>query len=148
VLAAEFGWKDYVDLSLGAVYSGSGPQDAGDGRAVLSAAGGQGLVCGGGRWGRIRPRGCVGLVLGAAFANGQGFADDRSSQVPWLAVTPGADLRIRVSPRIELELGGDLIVHAIRPAFDYLSPGGQRTLGREFPIFGGFAGLGVIITLR
>jgi hypothetical protein len=130
------------------LFAASAPQDAGDGRALLSAAGGQALLCGGYRWGRVRPRGCAGVILGAAFATGQGFEEDRTSQVPWLAITPGADLRIRVTRRFELELGGDLVVHAIRPAFDYLDEATRRTKGLEYPLIGGYAGLSAIFALR
>jgi hypothetical protein len=147
-LAVEFAWWDWVDLAVGALGGSSGVQDAGAGDALLSVVGGHGTICGGGRWRRIRPRGCTGVVIGAALATGRGFEADRTARVPWVAVTPGVDLRIRVAPRIELELGADAVVHLVRPAFDFLGPDRRRTLGREFGPIGGLVGLGVVFSVR
>ena len=146
-VALEGGWKDYLDLSAGALVSSAAPQTTAVGRTTLSLAGARLDICGGYRWRVLRPRGCVGAVGGAAFGTGQGFIDDRTSRVPWFGVTFGGHLRVRVAKRVELSFGADGVVHAVRPAFDFIDRNGVRRAVQEFPQIGVLVGGGLVLTL-
>lgn len=147
-LAIEVSWRGFVDLWVMGLGGSAGPQDAGAGRAVFSIAAGGVGVCGGRRWPRIHPRGCVGALAGAALATGQGFEDDASARVPWVTVLLGADVRFAVASNIELGVGADALVHAVKPAFDFVDDAQRRRLGREFPPAGGLFTGQIVFRLR
>jgi hypothetical protein len=146
-LALEGGWREFVDLRASVIASSAAPRSTAAGRTTLSLAGARLDVCGGYRWRMLRPRGCVGAIGGAAFGTGQGFQDDRTSRIPWLAVAFGADLRVRIARRVELELGADGVAHVVRPAFDFIDQNGARRAVQEFPRVGLLVGLGLVLTL-
>ncbi len=146
-LAIEGGWEDYFDVRASMLAASAVPRTTPAGRTTLSVLGGRLDLCGGYRWRMLRPRGCLGVVGGAAFGTGQGFQDDRTSRIPWLAIAFGADLRVRVARRVELELGVDGVAHAVRPAFDYIDENGARRAVQEFPRVGLLTGLALVLTL-
>ena len=146
-LAIEGGWEEYVDLRASVLAAAAVPRSTPAGRTTLSVLGGRLDLCGGYRWRMLRPRGCLGAVGGAAFGTGQGFQDDRTSRIPWLAIAFGADLRIRVARRVEIELGADGVAHVVRPAFDYIDENGARRAVQEFPRVGLLTGIALVLTL-
>jgi hypothetical protein len=146
-ISLEGGWRDFVDLRASILAASAVPRTTAAGRTTLSATGGRLDLCGGYRWRMLRPRGCVGVIAGAAFGTGQGFRDDRTSRVPWLAAAFGADLRIRIARRVELELGADGVAHAVRPAFDFIDENGARRAVQEFPRMGLLVGTALVLTL-
>ena len=145
-LFAEAGWRDRFDVRIGPHFASSGMQRAGLGEVLMWVVAGRTDVCVGGRLRVLRPRACAGVLLGAALAGGQGFLEDRTVRLPWVAVPVGGDLRIRVGRRLELELGAELLVNLVRPAVDFVDPSGLRQVGRVFPRFAGTFGAGVVVT--
>jgi hypothetical protein len=146
-VALEGAWKEFVDLRASVLAASAVPRTTAGGRTTLSVIGGGLDLCGGYRWRVLRPRGCVGVVAGAAFGTGQGFQDDRTSRIPWLAVLFGADLRVRVARRVEIEIGADGVAHAVRPAFDFIDQNGARRAVQEFPRVGLLVGTALVLTL-
>jgi hypothetical protein len=143
----EAGWRDRVDLRIGPHLASSGSQPAGAGEVLMWVISGRSDICVGARLRVVRPRACAGLLVGAALARGGGFLEDRTVRLPWVAVPVGGDLRIRVARRLELEIGGEWLVNAVRPAFDFVDPSGFRQVGRVFPRFAGTFGLGAVVTV-
>jgi hypothetical protein len=98
-------WRRILDLGAGALALSSGREALADGSAVFSAVAGRFDVCAGPPWRRLRPRGCVGLIAGAALATGDGFELDRTARLPWVAIPFGVDLEIELVPRLALLIG-------------------------------------------
>lgn len=128
--------RDIVDVGGGAMVLSSGSERVGIGRALLWAVAGRVDVCAGPRFGRVRLRGCTGLIAGAAFAVGQGFDRDRSSRIPWLAVPLGAKLELQLAPRIAIVFGAEGHVTAMRPTFVAVDLALRET-SRSFARFSG-----------
>lgn len=147
-LAVELQWKDYVDLSIGVLGTRSRPLPLGSGEATFSLVGARADLCGGFAAGIVRSRGCAGLIAGGALAHGEGFGRNETSRLPWVGAIVGLDLRISATDRVAVELGTDGLAHILRPAFDFLDEDGARRLGREFPNFGGWATVGLVVKLR
>jgi hypothetical protein len=144
----EASWREWVDIRIGVLGGSTGRQPAGSGTAVFSVAGALLDVCAGPRLARIvRPRLCVGSVAGAAIARGEGFVDDLTSRLPWMAVSAEGNLRVRVATRIEVELAAGAVANVVRPAFDFIEVGALRRVGREFPLFGGLFSAGLALSL-
>jgi hypothetical protein len=146
-LFLEAGWRERLDIRIGPHGGSSGPQPAGSESTLIWALAGRSDVCVGGRLRVVRPRGCLGVLLGAAFAEGRGFVEDRAARLPWVALPVGGDLRIMVAKRVELEIGGELLLNAVRPAFDFVDDSGFRQAARVFPRFAGTFGLGAVVTV-
>jgi hypothetical protein len=146
-LFLEAGWRERLDIRIGPYGGSSGPQPAGSASTLIWVLAGRSDVCVGGRLRVVRPRGCVGVLLGAAIAEGRGFVEDRAARLPWVALPVGGDLRIMVAKRLELEIGGELLLNAVRPAFDFVDDSGLRQAARVFPRFAGTFGLGAVVTV-
>jgi hypothetical protein len=139
-------WRRILDLGVGAIAMSSGRQRIGDGSALLSVVAGRVDLCAGPPWRRLRPRGCVGVIAGAALAAGQGFDNDYSKRLPWLAIPVGIDLEVRLAPRINLLLGVAGVPTVARPTFTSGSATGEVT-ERPFPRFGGIVQAGLSFLL-
>ena len=146
--AVELRWKERISIDAGILAAQGGFVPLGEGRAAFTLVGMTLDLCGGETFGRLHPRGCVGLVAGGALARGRGFTVPRGDRLPWMGVTFGGDLRVRVAKRIELEFGADGLVHALQPAFDFVDEDGARQVGREFPWVGAWLTAGVVISFR
>lgn len=143
--AVELRWRDRVDVDLGILGAQGGFVAVGEGRAAFTLVGMTLEMCGGSTFGRVHPRGCVGMVGGGALARGRGFTTERSDRLPWVGVTFGTDVRVRVSRRVELEFGVDGLVHVLQPGFDFVDESGARRAGRAFPWIGGWLTAGVVV---
>jgi len=139
-------WRETIDLGAGMVAQSSGAEPIGTGMALFSVAAGRVDVCAGPRLGRVRLRGCTGLIAGAALAAGQGFDQDATIRVPWVAVPVGARLETRVADRFSVVFGAEGQVAAVRPTFDATDPGGTRST-RSFARFAGVLEIGLAILL-
>ncbi len=139
-------WRETVDLGAGMVAQSSGAEPIGTGMALFSVAAGRVDVCAGPRLGRVRLRGCTGLIAGAALAAGQGFSIDATIRVPWVAVPIGARLETRVAERFSVVFGAEGQVATVRPTFDATDPGGTRST-RSFARFAGDLEIGLAILL-
>src|SRR5690606_29048823 len=114
-LGVELSFRRLVDLRASALASTIGKQtiDADAGTSLsASVVAGRIDVCAGPWLGRVRPRACLGPVIGAAIATGDGFRVDRTIALPWVAVALAADVRVRLTRRIALEFGLDGLVTA------------------------------------
>ncbi|MBC8073377.1 MAG: hypothetical protein IAG13_33970 [Deltaproteobacteria bacterium] len=139
-------WRRILDLSVGALVLSSGREAIGDGSAVFSAVAGRFDVCAGPPWPRLRPRGCVGVIAGAALAAGQGFETDRTARLPWVAIPFGVDLEINLAPRIDLVIGIEGVPAVVRPTFEVGADMG-RIYVRRFSRFGGLVEAGLSFSL-
>lgn len=139
-------WREIVDLGAGMVAQSSGAEPIGTGMALFSVAAGRVDVCAGPRLGRVRLRGCTGLIAGAALAAGQGFSIDSTIRVPWVAVPIGARLEARVADRFSVVFGAEGQIATVRPTFDATDPGGTRST-RSFARFAGALEIGLAILL-
>lgn len=139
-------WRRILDLSVGALAISSGREAIGDGSAVFSAVAGRFDVCAGPPWPRLRPRGCVGVIAGAALAAGQGFDTDSTARLPWVAIPFGVDLEIRLARRIDLVIGLEGAPAVLRPTFEATSDM-DRVYVRRFSRFGGLVEAGLSFLL-
>lgn len=139
-------WKELVDVGAGALVHSSGAERVGEGSAVLSVAAGRFDVCAGPRLGRVRLRGCTGLVAGAALAAGRGFDEDSTTRVPWVAVPIGARLEARIAERLSFLFGVEGQAAVIRPNFEAADLADRRS-SRRFAPFAGTLELGLAILL-
>jgi hypothetical protein len=127
-------WREIVDLGAGMVAQSSGSERVGEGSALMSAAAGRIDVCAGPRVARVRIRGCTGGIAGAALAAGQGFDDDTTIRVPWVAIPVGVRLEGRIADRFSLLFGAEGQGTVVRPTFDARSLVGERA-SRSFARF-------------
>ncbi len=139
-------WRELIDLGAGMVAQSSGAERIGDGTALMSAVAGRVDVCAGPRLGRVRLRGCSGLLAGAALAAGQGFSNDATLRLPWVAVPIGLRIETRVAPRFSLLFGVEGQGTAVRPTFDATNPAGVRS-SRSFSRFAAVLEVGLAILL-
>ncbi|MFO0631396.1 MAG: hypothetical protein U0168_00950 [Nannocystaceae bacterium] len=139
-------YRKALDISLGVLATSSGRQRIGDGSALQSAAAARFDLCGGWSLGRVRPRGCAGVIAGAALAAGQGFERDRAIRLPWVAVPFGAHLEIRLVDRIALEFGVEGVPTAVRPRFDAVTET-EQPVARRYSRFAFMAGAGLSFLL-
>ncbi len=149
-VGVELGFREIVDLHLGALAATSGRRtlDADQGTSVsASLVGGRLDVCTGPWVGKVRPRACTGLVAGAAIAAGRGFVLDRTVALPWVAMALSGDVRVRLTSRLQLEFGLDGLVTAVQPGLDVESLDGPQPV-RDFGRFSIMAGVGVVIGFR
>jgi hypothetical protein len=149
-LGVELGFLDLVDLHLGVMAATSGRRtiDSELGTSVAaSLVAGRFDVCTGPWVGKVRPRACVGAVAGAAIASGRGFAVDRTIALPWVALALSGDVRVRLSPRVQLEFGLDGLATAVQPGLDVESLDGPQPV-RDFARFGISAGAGLVLGFR
>lgn len=114
-------WRDALDLGFGAVAVSSGRERVGDAGALLSAIAGRFDLCGGWTFGRLHPRGCGGILAGAALAAGQGFERTTTATLPWIAVPVGAHLEIRLTDRFGVQLGLEGLAGITHPIFEGVS---------------------------
>lgn len=147
MLGLELSHKSLVDLQLGVQATSSGSERIDGGRLAVTLVGGRVDACVGPRIGEIRPRGCLGLLVGSALAEGQGFSTDYRVALPWAAGTFGGDVRVGLTPRVRLSFGLEGLVTVVRPVFDLREGPEARTL-RELPRFGALFGVGLVIVLR
>jgi hypothetical protein len=136
--------NEVLDIGGGAMLLSSGSERVGIGRALLWAAAGRVDVCVGPRFGRVRLRGCGGLVAGAAFAVGQGFDVDGSQRLPWVAVPLGAKVELRVAPRLGVVFGAEGHISALRPTFVAVDIADRQT-ARSFARFTGALMAGIVL---
>ena len=134
-LVLDFSWREILELGAGAIAASSGSQPVGDGAATFSVVGALGQICAGPPWRVWRPRGCVGLIAGAAIAAGQGFMVDQTSRVAWVVVPFGADVRVRLARRVAFTLGIDGLAAVVQPVFEAVTIAQQRVV-RRFPRVG------------
>lgn len=139
-------WKELVDLGAGMTAQSSGVERVGDGSALFSAVAGRLDVCAGPRLGRVRIRGCTGVIAGAALAAGQGFDRDATIRVPWVAIPVAARLEARVAERFSLLFGVEGQGTLVRPTFDARDLAGKRS-SRSFARFAGALEAGLAIYL-
>ncbi|MBX7077918.1 MAG: hypothetical protein K1X88_01950 [Nannocystaceae bacterium] len=139
-------YRKALDLSLGVLATSSGRQRIGDASALQSAAAARFDLCGGWAFGRVRPRGCAGVIAGAALAAGQGFERDRAIRLPWVAVPLGAHLEIRLVDRIALEFGVEGVPTVVRPRFDAVTDA-EQPVARRYSRFAFMAGAGLTFLL-
>ncbi len=147
-VAVELRWRDRVSIDAGLVGARGGFVSVGEGRAAFTLVGAMLGLCGGKTFGRVHPRGCGGVVVGGALAKGQGFANARNDAIPWVGVTFGGDVRVRLTERVEFEVGADGLANLLRPAFDFVDAAGTRQAGREFPWVGGWSTTGIVVSFR
>jgi hypothetical protein len=134
-LELDFSWREILEIGTGAIAASSGSQPVGDGAATFSVVGALGQLCAGPPWRVWRPRGCVGVIAGAAIAAGQGFMVDQTSRVAWVVVPFGADVRVRLARRVAFTLGIDGLAAVVRPVFEAVTISQQRVV-RRFPRVG------------
>lgn len=145
-LALRASWRNILDLQIGGLFASSGRERIGEGRALLTAVGGRFDICAGPPWTRLRPRGCVGVLAGAGFAAGQGFDDDQTARVPWVAIPVGVDLEVPLSPRVAFLMGVEGLPAIARPTFEATSATGAVS-SRGFARFGGMLEAGLTFVL-
>jgi hypothetical protein len=147
-LGLELGWRDLVDVQLGALATSAGPQRV-DEAATLSITlvAARADACVGPQLRRVRPRLCGGVLAGSALAQGRGFREDYRTTLPWVAVALGGDVRVGLGPRTALSFGLDGLVSVVRPVFDVREDFQVRQL-RELPRFGAAIAMGVVVALR
>lgn len=146
-LGVEAGWRDLVDVRLGALGTSSGSRPAGEGTLTITLAAARADLCVGPRLRRVRPRACTGVLAGGALAQGRGFLRDYRTRLPWVAMAVGGDVRVGLGPRTALSFGLDGIVSLVRPVFDLAEDFEVREL-RDLPRFGAALGVGVVVSLR
>jgi len=134
-LVLDFSWREILELGTGAIAASSGSQPVGDGAATFSVVGALGQICAGPPWRVWRPRGCVGVIAGAAIAAGQGFMVDQTSRVAWVVVPFGADVRVRLARRVSFTLGVDGLAAVVQPVFEAVTIT-QESVVRRFPTVG------------
>jgi hypothetical protein len=139
-------WRRILDLGVGAFALSSGREPIGVGSAVFSAVAGRFDVCAGPPWPRLRPRGCVGVIAGAALAAGDGYEVDKTTRLPWVAIPFGIDLEINLAPRLDLLIGIEGLPAVLRPSFGADSEMG-RVYVRRFSRFGGIVEAGLSFLL-
>lgn len=130
-----FAWREILELGVGTLAASSGSEPVGDGAATFSVVGGLAQICAGPPWRRLRPRGCAGVIAGAAIAAGQGFMVDATRRVAWVDIPFGADLRVQLAPRVDFTLGIDGLVAVVRPVFEAISLD-EEVVVRRFPRVG------------
>lgn len=145
-VALRTSWRQILDLSVGALAGSAGRARIGEGRALLSVVAGRFDVCAGPPWTRLRPRGCAGVIAGAAFAAGQGFDNDQTARVFWLSIPIGIDLEVQLSRRVNLLLGIEGLPAVSRPVFKADSLTGV-TSARRFARFGANVEAGLAVRL-
>jgi hypothetical protein len=146
-LGLELGWRDLVDVQLGAFATSSGPQPVDEATLTITLVAARADVCVGPQLRRVRPRLCGGVLGGSALAQARGFRDDYRTTLPWVAVALGGDVRVGLGPRTALSFGLDGLVSVVRPVFDVREDFQVRQL-RDLPRFGATIGMGVVVVLR
>lgn len=146
-LGLELGWRELVDVQLGALATSAGPQPTDDATLTITLVAARADTCVGPRLRRVRPRLCGGLLAGGALAQGRGFREDYRTTLPWVAVALGGDVRVGLGPRTALSFGLDGVVSVVRPVFDVREDFQVREL-RDLPRFGATIGMGVVVGLR
>jgi hypothetical protein len=146
-LGVEAGWRDLVDLHVGAFASSAGAQPIEDATLTVTLVAARTDLCVGPQLGRVRPRACGGVLAGSALAQGRGFLEDYRTTLPWVAVAFGGDVRVGLGPRTALSFGLDGLVGLVRPVFDVREEFEVRQL-RELPRFGAAFGVGFAVSLR
>ncbi|HWB76265.1 MAG TPA: hypothetical protein VG755_14945 [Nannocystaceae bacterium] len=129
-VALRTSWRQLLDIGVSAFAGSAGRSRIGDGRALLSVVGGRVDLCAGPPWTRVRPRGCAGVLAGAAFAAGQGFENDQTARVFWLSIPFGIDLEVQLSPRVNLLLGIEGLPAVWRPTFTQTNTSASRRFAR------------------
>ncbi len=130
-----FAWREMLEVGFGAMAASSGLEPVGDESATFAVAGGLAQFCAGPPWKAWRPRGCVGVIAGAAVAAGRGFMVDQTSRVAWVVIPFGADVRVRLAQRVAFTLGVDGLAAVVRPVFEAVTLDDQRVV-RRFPTVG------------
>jgi len=133
-IGLDFAWREILELGVGTVAASSGREPVGDGFATFTVIGALAQICGGPPWQTLRPRGCVGLLAGAAIAAGQGFMVDQTSRVAWVDLPLGADLRVRLARRVAFTFGVDALVALVRPRFEAVDLQGRLVQQRFAPV--------------
>jgi hypothetical protein len=146
-LGLELGWRELVDVQLGAFVASAGPQPIDDATLTITLVAARADTCVGPQLRRVRPRLCGGLLAGSALAQGRGFREDHRTTLPWVALALGGDVRVGLGPRTALSFGLDGLVSVVRPVFDVREDFQVRQL-RDLPRFGAAIGMGVVIGLR
>jgi hypothetical protein len=146
-LGLEAGWRDLVDLQVGAFASTAGPQTIDEATLSITLLAARADLCVGPQVRRVRPRACGGVLAGSAVAQGRGFRDNYRATLPWVALAFGGDVRVGVGPRTALSFGLDGLVTVVRPVFDVREQFEVRQL-RDLPRFGAAFAVGFVVSLR
>ncbi len=145
-LGISLSWRSIVDLVPSAMVASSGRQPVGDGTGQMAIGAARLDVCAGPPLRRLRVRGCAGALAGAAVAAGQGFVRDQVGRAPWVGLSAGADILVRVAPRVGLAFGVEPVFTVVRPAFVAINRQGERAFVR-FPSVAVALRAGVVIRL-
>lgn len=146
-LGFELSFNDWVDVDLSGLGMGGAPVPLEGAEIRTTLAGARLDLCGGPRRFRVRPRGCVAGILGAASARGRAFDDANfRSVVPWVAIAFGGGVRVPLGKRVQLDLFGDAVVTAVRPVFSAREEFEVRRL-QALPWVGGMFGVGFVVEL-
>lgn len=143
-LGIELGWRDRLDVQLGALVTSAGWQPVEEGTVDITLMAGRADVCAGFRVERIRPRFCGGLVAGSALGRARGYFRDFQTVVPWVAVPVGGDLRVDLTRRLAFSFGLDGLITVINPVFDKHEELQVRKL-RDLPRFSATFGVGLVV---
>ncbi len=146
-LGIEAGWRELVDLHVGAFASSAGSQPVDQATLSITLLAARADTCVGPMLGRVRPRACVGALAGSAFARGRGFRENYRATLPWVALALGGDVRVGLGRRTALSFGLDGLVSVVRPVFDVREEFEVRQL-RDLPRFGAMLGVGFVVSLR
>ncbi len=146
-IGVELGWTSWLDARVAAGGAGGLTATLAEGRVTAWLAYGAVELCPGRSFGRVRLRGCAGVGAGAMQARGRGFMQSRTVTQPWVAVRTGAELDVRVSPRVALRVGGRLLTPVVASRLDVRDPSDAVVDVQEPSPAGGQVGLGVVVRL-
>lgn len=138
----------WLEVDIGALGLAGLPFELGVGEVAPALVGAEVALCPSRRWSRWQARLCLGPAAAAVIGRGRGFDEERTSTLPWVAVTAAPDVRLRLSRRVALGLRAGVSAPILSAQFDVRNDGGIVIDRRAPASAGGFAGIDVAIALR
>lgn len=124
-LAADVSFGRLFELRAGGAWAGGSASSLGSGEIDASLAMGRVDACLGSPTTGVRLRGCVGLLAGAALAQGVGYSPSTSTSLSWLGAAVRLDTRVPLGSHFALKFGIDVIMNLQRPSFDVAATDGS-----------------------
>jgi hypothetical protein len=147
-VAASLRIDDVVRIDAAAFGTSIGSIALGSGAVDVALVAGQAAACVLQALAPVELAACGGIAVGAAMAQGRGFARDRAVELPWAAVTTHLEGAVWLAPPFALWLGLDGMFAFARPRLEVIGGGGETTSSHTLSAFGAAVTLGVRARFR